>query len=76
MSLQARAQTLVTQLNDIHDQIEQTFVELKTFENLRQHEISAIPKRLEVCFCRIIVWNGSDNKCVHLYYTAHQKLHY
>jgi pre-mRNA-splicing factor CDC5/CEF1 len=46
--IQARAQTLVTQLNDIHDQIEQTYVELKTFENLRQHEVTAIPKRLEV----------------------------
>jgi hypothetical protein len=46
--IQARGQTLVAQLNELHDQIEQTFVELETFENLRQHEVVAIPKRLEV----------------------------
>jgi len=44
---QSRGQTLVKQLQDIYEQIEQTFVEMKTFENLRQHEISALPKRIE-----------------------------
>ena len=46
---QSRAQGLIKQLNDITDQIEQTHIEAKTFETLRQHEIGAIPKRLEVC---------------------------
>ncbi len=35
-------------IHDSFEQIEQTAVELHTFENLRQHEIGAIPKRLEV----------------------------
>jgi len=33
----------------MHEQIEQTVVELKTFDNLRQHEVIAVPKRVEVC---------------------------
>ena len=36
------------QLHDSVEQIEQTHVEFKTFETLRQHEIGAIPKRKEV----------------------------
>ncbi|CAI9717259.1 division cycle 5 [Octopus vulgaris] len=44
---QARSQTLVKQLHDISEQIEQTYMELKTFEKLRIHEIGAIPKRSE-----------------------------
>ena len=36
------------QVQDLHEQLEQTYVECKTFENLRQHEIGAIPKRMEV----------------------------
>ena len=48
---QSRAQGLVKQLHDIYEQIEQTHVEYQTFENLRQHEIGAIPKRMEVCSC-------------------------
>lgn len=45
---QSRASGLAKQLHDLYEQIEQTFVEQKTFENLRQHEIGAIPKRMEV----------------------------
>ena len=48
MSFQSRAQGLIKQLQDISEQIEQTQVECKTFEDLRKHEIGAIPKRLEV----------------------------
>lgn len=44
---QSRSQGLVKQLNDLYEQIEQTFVEFKTFEDLRKHEIGAIPKRME-----------------------------
>ncbi|GAB1598639.1 cell division cycle 5-like protein [Argonauta hians] len=44
---QARSQSLVKQLHDISEQIEQTYMELKTFEKLRIHEIGAIPKRSE-----------------------------
>ncbi|ESO92544.1 hypothetical protein LOTGIDRAFT_190497 [Lottia gigantea] len=44
---QSRAQGLIKQVTDTYEQLEQTFVELKTFENLRQHEVGAIPKRLE-----------------------------
>ena len=45
---QSRAQGLMKQVQDLHEQLEQTYVECKTFENLRQHEIGAIPKRMEV----------------------------
>lgn len=44
---QSRSQGLVKQLHNIQEQAEQTYVELKTFENLKQHETGAIPKRLE-----------------------------
>ena len=33
----------------MYEQVEQTYVEYKTFDHLRQHEVGAIPKRLEVC---------------------------
>lgn len=35
------------QLNDLWDQIEQAHLELRTFEELKKHEDSAIPRRLE-----------------------------
>jgi len=44
---QSRSQGLLKQFHDIYEQIEQTHVEATTFDNLRQHEIQAIPKRLE-----------------------------
>ena len=44
---QSRAQGLVKQLQDVYEQTEQTYVELQTFQNLRQVEIGAIPKRME-----------------------------
>lgn len=44
---QSRSQSLIKQIHDLYEQIEQTHVELRTFEDLRQHEIGAIPKRKE-----------------------------
>ncbi|CAF2406946.1 unnamed protein product [Rotaria sp. Silwood2] len=44
---QSRGQALIKALNDVFDQIDQTQVESKTFELLRQNEILAIPKRIE-----------------------------
>ncbi|KAI0237412.1 Cell division cycle 5-like protein [Lamellibrachia satsuma] len=44
---QSRAQGLVKQVQDMYEQVEQTYVEYKTFDHLRQHEVGAIPKRLE-----------------------------
>lgn len=44
---QSRAQVLIKSLQDIYNQIESKHVELKTFENIRDHELNAIPKRLE-----------------------------
>jgi len=44
---QSRAQGLIKQFQELTEQIENTSVELSTFEHLRQHEIGAIPKRLE-----------------------------
>jgi len=45
---QSRSQTLQKQLQDMHEQLEQTAVEMKTFDNLREHELIAVPKRVEV----------------------------
>lgn len=44
---QSRAQALVKQVQDMHEQIEQAHLELKTFNSLKEHETIAIPKRLE-----------------------------
>jgi len=64
--LQSRSQTLQKQLQEMYEQTEQTVVELKTFENLREHEVIAVPKRVEVrvsislCLCMLtlvlLVW--------------------
>lgn len=45
---QARGQALVKALNDVYDQIDQAQLEAKTFDLLRQNELLAVPKRLEV----------------------------
>lgn len=50
---QSRAMGLMKQLNDLWDQIEQAYLELRTFEELKKHEDSAIPRRLEVT---ILAW--------------------
>jgi len=44
---QSRSQGLVKQIQDLHDQIEQSALELTTFQSLRDHETLAIPKRIE-----------------------------
>ncbi|XP_006882194.1 PREDICTED: cell division cycle 5-like protein [Elephantulus edwardii] len=44
---QSRAMGLMKQWNDLWDQIEQAYLELRTFEELKKHEDSAIPRRLE-----------------------------
>jgi len=54
VSLQSRSQTLQKQLQEMHEQIEQTVVEMKTFENLRQHEVIAVPKRVEVSVATLL----------------------
>lgn len=45
---QARAHSLIKQLQDTYDQIEQNFLSLSTFKFLENMETAAIPKRLEV----------------------------
>jgi len=44
---QSRAQVLVKSLVDIYNQIESKQIELNTFINIREHELNAIPKRVE-----------------------------
>ncbi|XP_074646818.1 cell division cycle 5-like protein [Tubulanus polymorphus] len=44
---QSRAQGLIKQLQDMFEQMEQAHIEEQTFLHLRQHEIGAIPKRME-----------------------------
>ena len=48
--IQSRAASLNKQLSDIHEQVEQSFVELNTFEGLRSQELQAMPRRTQVCF--------------------------
>lgn len=38
---------MIKALNDVYEQVDQTQVEAKTFELLRQNEVAAIPKRLQ-----------------------------
>lgn len=45
---QSRAMGLIKQLNDLWDQIEQAYLELRTLEELKKLEESAIARRLEV----------------------------
>ena len=63
---QARAGALSKQVSDIHEQVEQTEVERKTFQRLQEMEHCAVPKRLEVsCPAMLTVlglcceWSGS-----------------
>uniref|UniRef100_A0A2R5LNQ6 Putative mrna splicing protein cdc5 myb superfamily n=1 Tax=Ornithodoros turicata TaxID=34597 RepID=A0A2R5LNQ6_9ACAR len=44
---QSRGQALIKQIQELAEQIEQTHLELKTFEALQDHEALAIPKRVE-----------------------------
>ncbi|KAL8575347.1 hypothetical protein ACOMHN_048640 [Nucella lapillus] len=44
---QSRAQRLTKQMTDLSDQLEQTHLERNAFDNLRQHEIGAISRRME-----------------------------
>lgn len=45
---QARAHSLIKQLQDAYEQIEQNYLSLSTFKFLEKIETAAIPKRLEV----------------------------
>lgn len=45
---QARAHSLIKQLQDTYEQIEQNYLSLSTFKFLEKMETAAIPKRLEV----------------------------
>lgn len=44
---QSRGQALIKQIQELAEQIEQTHLELKTFQALQEHESLAIPKRVE-----------------------------
>lgn len=51
---QARAHSLIKQLQDSYEQIEQNYLSLSTFKFLEKIETAAIPKRLEVKLILII----------------------
>ncbi|XP_046392890.1 cell division cycle 5-like protein [Ischnura elegans] len=44
---QSRAQALIKQLQELHEQLEQAHLELSTFKFLQQQEMAAIPRRIE-----------------------------
>lgn len=39
---------MTKQINDLYEQVEQAHMEKETFSSLREHELRAIPKRVEV----------------------------
>ena len=45
---ESRATSLKKSYEEIINQVESAYVELLTFENIRQREINAIPRRIEV----------------------------
>ena len=47
---------LIKQLSDVHDQVEQAYVEKRTFEELRNQEIRSIPNRLNVRSTAVFVF--------------------
>lgn len=47
---QSRAQTLLKQLQDTYDQIDQANLELSTFKFLQEQEKAALPRRIQVFF--------------------------
>ena len=58
---QSRAVGLIKQLSDAHDQVEQAYVEKRTFEELKNQETRSIPKRLQVCRSK-----NTENYCHYL----------
>ena len=44
---------MTKQINDLYEQVEQTHTEKETFSSLRDHELRAIPKRIEVCLLEV-----------------------
>lgn len=52
---QARAHSLIKQLQDTYEQIEQNYLSLSTFKFLEEMETAAIPKRLEVKLFFVVV---------------------
>ncbi len=61
----ARAVALAKQVGDLHEQVEQSSVELETFRKLEDLEQLAIPKRHEVCVCVCACVCGWVCVCVH-----------
>lgn len=51
---QARAHSLIKQLQDTYEQIEQNYLSLSTFKFLETMETAAIPKRLEVSLTKLV----------------------
>lgn len=47
---QSRAQTLIKQLQDLYEQIDQAHLELNTFKFLQEQEQAALPRRVQVQF--------------------------
>jgi len=52
---QARAHSLIKQLQEIYEQIEQNYLSLSTFKFLEKMETTAIPKRLEVLIVNLFL---------------------
>lgn len=47
---QTRTLSLISNVQQLHGQIQQSLVELKSFTTLRQMELEAIPERMKVAF--------------------------
>ena len=62
------------QITEVQDQLEQSRVELETFEILRKNEVDAIPKRIQVCNSCHVTTNGGQ--MCYVYKTRHVPTQY
>lgn len=53
---QSRAQTLLKQLQDLYEQIDQANLELSTFKFLQEQEKAALPRRVQVFYSNYLVY--------------------
>ena len=47
---------MTKQINDLYEQVEQAHTEKETFSSLREHELRAIPKRVEVLLQPLLLY--------------------
>ena len=57
---QSRTLGLTKQLNELHDQLQQTQTELKSFKELQAIESAAIPRRIQVSTLNLKYYSANE----------------